>query len=136
MSCGTEEDQFECKCNTKLNGSVEVNEHFKSCYQMFVVYGSFMKSFMSLKEQATSEPKLQNNLYTLLKQLTAEIEECFSSLVKKESQEMEFEVPSTARNSAFRLPVPRNYIPTSPKVQSANTSSVESESVSVSEFNK
>ena len=47
---------FECKCNAKLNSSGEVNEHFKTCYQMFLGYGNFMKSFMQLKESAANEP--------------------------------------------------------------------------------
>ena len=53
--------------NAKLNGGVEVNEHFKSCYQMFPIYGNFMKAFMQLKESAKSEPKLQVNLHILVK---------------------------------------------------------------------
>ena len=38
--------QFECNCKAKLNSSDEVNDHFKSCYQMFVDYGNIMKAYM------------------------------------------------------------------------------------------
>jgi len=119
--------QFECKCEVKLNSGEEVNEHFKSCYQMFIDYGNIMKSFISLKEAASSEPKLQNNLRSLLTFWKTEVEEAFKLKSLDESVSMEFR---SDRGSAMRLPVPRNYIQTSPS-PSANPSFI---SANVTDF--
>ena len=62
-----DEKVFECKCGSKLSSSDEIDEHFKSCYQMFLVYGNLMKAFTGLLESAKEESKLQINLCMLLK---------------------------------------------------------------------
>ena len=100
---------FECKCNAKLNGGVEVNEHFESCYQMFPIYGNFMKAFMQLKESAKSEPRLQVNLHILVKQWVEEIEDAFTQLKSPEPNSPEMEYLSADSNTAKRLSVPNSY---------------------------